>query len=177
MRTVCFVSSAAPNAGRCSTRRGLAADGAGPDVLAVQDVSGDGVVQSCTTNFQQWSPEMPAPYSVAVVAIEEDDRIRVTTNIVGCDPEDVHIGMPVHIAFEQVEDVWLPLFAPRAGPPRALPDEREDLQRFRSVRPMARVDKFEDDVAVTGIGMSRLGPEADGGSGRAQRRGDRTGRA
>ena len=101
-------------------------------------MSGDGVVQSCTTNFQQWSPDMPAPYSVAVVALEEDHRIRVTTNIVGCDPEDVHVGMPVRVAFEQVEDVWLPLFAPRGGPPAALPDEREDLERFRSVRPMAR---------------------------------------
>ena len=127
------------------------------DLLEVQAVSGDGVVQSCTTNFQQWSPDMPAPYSVAVVALEEDHRIRVTTNIVGCDPEDVHVGLLVRVVFEQVEDVWLPFFTPRGGPAAALPDEREDLERFRTVRPMARLEKFEDHVAVTGIGMSRLG--------------------
>jgi len=127
------------------------------DLLDVQEVSGLGVVQSCTTNFQQWSPDVPTPYSVAVVALEEDHRIRLTTNIVGCDPAEVYLGMPVRVVFEQVEDVWLPMFAPRAGPPAALPDEREDLERFRSVRPMARVEKFEDHVAVSGIGMSRLG--------------------
>src|SRR6516162_5777934 len=61
------------------------------DSLDVQEVSGNGVVQSCTTNFQQWSPDVPVPYSVAVVALDEDDRIRLTTNIVGCAPEDVRI--------------------------------------------------------------------------------------
>jgi uncharacterized protein len=27
-------------------------------------------------------------------------------------PEDVAIGMPVRVVFEQWEDVWLPLFEP-----------------------------------------------------------------
>ena len=127
------------------------------DQLEVREVSGDGVVQSCTTNFQQWSPDMPVPYSVAVVAIEEDPRIRVTTNIVGCDAGDVSVGMRVRVAFEHVEDVWLPMFAPAGGEPAPLPDELDDLERFQSVRPMAHLEKFEDDVAVSGIGMSRLG--------------------
>ena len=127
------------------------------DLLEVREVSGDGVVQSCTTNFQQWSPDMPVPYSVAVVTVVEDDRIRLTTNIVGCEPDAVHVGMPVRVAFEEVEDVWLPLFAPRGGPLQVLADERSEFDRMRSVRPMARLEKFEDDVAVSGIGMSRLG--------------------
>jgi len=29
----------------------------------------------------------------AIVAIEEDDRVRLTTNIVNCDPADVHVGV------------------------------------------------------------------------------------
>ena len=37
-------------------------------------VSGRGVVQSHTTNVQQWSAEYPPPYVVAVVAIDEDPR-------------------------------------------------------------------------------------------------------
>lgn len=127
------------------------------DLLEVREVSGDGVVQSCTTNFQQWSPDMPVPYSVAVVTVVEDDRIRLTTNIVGCEPDAVHVGMPVRVAFEEVEDVWLPLFAPRGGPLQVLADERSEFDRMRSVRSMARLEKFEDDVAVSGIGMSRLG--------------------
>ena len=125
--------------------------------LGVQEVSGDGVVQSYTTNFQQWSPDFSVPYSVAVVAMDEDQRIHLTTNIVGCEPADVHIGMRVRVTFEHVDDVWLPLFEPSGPGPAELADECAELERVRSVRPMVRAEKFEDDVAVTGIGMSRLG--------------------
>ena len=35
------------------------------------------------------------------------------TNIVGCSPEDVSVGMPVQVTFEPVSDeVSLPLFKP-----------------------------------------------------------------
>jgi acetyl-CoA acetyltransferase/uncharacterized OB-fold protein len=129
----------------------------GFDHLDFREVSGRGVVQSRTTNHQQWSADFPVPYSVAVVAIDEDPRIRLTTNIVGCDPDDVHVGMPVRVVFEQADDVFLPLFEPTGEPDAPLPDEAADLARNRSVRPMARHDKFEDRVAVTGIGMSRFG--------------------
>jgi acetyl-CoA acetyltransferase/uncharacterized OB-fold protein len=129
----------------------------GFDHLDFREVAGRGVVQSHTTNHQQWSADFPVPYSVAVVAIDEDPRIRVTTNVVGCDPDEVHIGMRVRVVFEQADDVFLPLFEPAGEPDAALPDEREELARIRSVRPMARPDKFEDRAAVTGIGMSRFG--------------------
>ena len=131
--------------------------GCGGDELDVRAVSGRGVVQSHTTNVQQWSADRPLPYVAAVVAIDEDPHIRLTTNIVGCDPDAVQVGLPVRVVFEQVEDVHLPLFEPTGEPPVALPDERAELERIRSVRPMARRDKFEDRVAVTGVGMSRIG--------------------
>jgi uncharacterized OB-fold protein len=40
--------------------------------------------------------------------------LRITTNIVGCDSEEVKIGMPVKVIFEAHEDeeVWIPLFTP-----------------------------------------------------------------
>jgi acetyl-CoA acetyltransferase/uncharacterized OB-fold protein len=131
----------------------------GSDRLEVRVVSGRGVVQSHTTNCQQWSADFPTPYSVAVVAIDEDPRVRLTTNIVGCDPDDVHIGMRVQVVFAQVaDDVWLPRFEPIADAPLAdLPEEHAELARIRSIRPMPRLDKFEERAAITGIGMSRLG--------------------
>jgi uncharacterized OB-fold protein len=49
---------------------------------------------------------------IAIVEIEEEPAVRLTTNIVGCSPDDVHIGLPVHVVFEQYDDVWLPLFQP-----------------------------------------------------------------
>ena len=51
---------------------------------------------------------------VAQVAIAEDPRVRLTTNIVDCDPDDLELGQTVEVVFEQIEDVWLPLFRPTA---------------------------------------------------------------
>jgi acetyl-CoA acetyltransferase len=115
------------------------------------------VVQSHTTNYQPWSPDDVGPYSVAVVALDDDPGVRVTTNIVGCDPEQVRVGMRVKVVFDEIEDIWLPRFAPVDEPDAELPDEHAELARIRSVRPMASPDKFEDRVAVTGIGMSQIG--------------------
>ena len=67
----------------------------GGDELDTQAVSGRGTVQSHTTNVQQWSADYPPPFVVAVVAIDEDPRVRLTTNIVGCEPETVQVGMRV----------------------------------------------------------------------------------
>lgn len=77
-------------------------------------VSGDAVVHTFTINHQRWQPDVEVPYVVAIVELPEQDGLRLTTNIVGCAPEDVTIGMPVRVTFEQVEDVFLPLFRPVA---------------------------------------------------------------
>ena len=51
------------------------------------------------------------------MTIAEQDDVRLTTNIVNCEPADVTIGMPVRVVFEQREDVWLPLFEPEPRRP------------------------------------------------------------
>jgi uncharacterized OB-fold protein len=73
-------------------------------------VSGRGTVTSFTINHQAWAPDLPVPYVVAIVELVERAGLRFVTNIVGGKPGDVRIGMPVRVTFEQVEDVWLPLF-------------------------------------------------------------------
>lgn len=75
-------------------------------------VSGRGVVTSCTVNHKQWLPDLPVPYVLALVSLEEQDDVRLAANIVDCDPDSVHIGMAVEVRFEPVQDVWVPLFAP-----------------------------------------------------------------
>ena len=85
-------------------------------------VSGRATVAGFTVNHQQWLPRFPPPYVVAVVAIAEDPSTRLTTNIVGCEPDEVTIGMAVRVAFEQHDDFWIPLFEPdpeAAGPDRS----------------------------------------------------------
>lgn len=84
--------------------------------LAVEPVSGQATVTTFTVNHQPWMPGPELPYVVAIVEIVEDPSVRLTTNIVGCPPDGVSIGMPVRVVFEHHRDdegdVWLPLFAP-----------------------------------------------------------------
>lgn len=73
-------------------------------------VSGRGRVAAFTINRQAWIPELAEPYVVAIVELEEQEGLRFLSNIVGCDPETVEVGLPVKVVFEHVEDVWIPLF-------------------------------------------------------------------
>lgn len=73
-------------------------------------VSGRGRVLGFSINHQAWLPDLPVPYVVAIVELNEQKDLRLTTNIVNCAVDDVTIGMPVRVVFEQHEDVWLPLF-------------------------------------------------------------------
>lgn len=85
-------------------------------------VSGRATVHAFTVNHQPWYPGLDPPYVVAIVTIEEQEELRLTTNVVGCEPGDVHVGMPVVVTFEEYPDpdgpVWLPMFRP-VSPGRA----------------------------------------------------------
>ncbi len=83
--------------------------------LAVEAVSGRAELLTYTVNHQPWLPGFPPPYVVAIVAIEEQPSLRITTNLVHCEHDEVEIGMPVRVVFEACEDVWLPLFEPAGG--------------------------------------------------------------
>ncbi|MER6956313.1 OB-fold domain-containing protein [Streptomyces sp. NPDC000618] len=124
--------------------------------VALAPVSGKAVVVGFSVNHQAWLPSFPPPYVVAVVALVEDDRARLTTDIVGCATDDVYVGMPVRVRFAQQQDVYLPLFEPdpTAEGPGPLPEPR-DIRA--AVRPMASPRKYEDRVALTGVGQSRVG--------------------
>ena len=80
--------------------------------LAVEAVSGRATVLTFTLNHQQWVPSPDHPYAIAIVELEEQEGLRLTTNVVHCAAEDVRIGMPVQVVFDQYEDVGIPLFEP-----------------------------------------------------------------
>lgn len=77
--------------------------------------SGLATIETYTLNYRAWGPGMEVPYVIAVVVLDEQPGLRMTTNIVGMPPEDVRIGMRVRVTFEQDEGVWLPMFAPIAA--------------------------------------------------------------
>jgi len=123
--------------------------------VAMAPVSGQAVVAGFTVNEHQWLPDFPPPYVVAVVALDEDPSVRLTTNIVGYEPDEVTIGMRVRVVFEQQGDFWLPLFEPVPGAgPGPVPEPRDVTA---GLRPMAAAAKFEDRVALTGVGNSKIG--------------------
>ncbi|MGI5460391.1 thiolase C-terminal domain-containing protein [Streptomyces sp. CA-249302] len=128
--------------------------------LGVRAVSGYATLIGFTVSHRFKAPGLPSPYVVAQVALEDDPRIRLTTNTVECEPEQLALGMRMEVVFEQAREVWLPLFRPTAeqGEPAPLPaDEVEPEQVGRHVRPMLTTEKFEDKVALTGVGASPIG--------------------
>jgi uncharacterized OB-fold protein len=80
--------------------------------ISPEAVSGYGRVHTYTVNHKAWYPGLEPPYVVAIVELPEQEGLRLTTNIVGCAPADVHVGMAVRVTFDRYDDVWLPLFAP-----------------------------------------------------------------
>ncbi len=83
------------------------------DRLAPEPVSGRGEVHSFTINHQPWDGGTE-PYAIVIVSFPEQDDLRMTSNLVGCPVDDVRIGLPVQVVFEQHDDVWFPLFEPAA---------------------------------------------------------------
>lgn len=73
---------------------------------------GTGLVLTYTVNRKQWTQRLQVPYVIAVVGLDDEPGLRVTSRLVDVDPEMVIAGMRVTVRFEQVEDVWLPLFHP-----------------------------------------------------------------
>jgi uncharacterized protein len=76
-------------------------------------VSGRGRVESFSINYQQWIPGSE-PYVIAWVSLEEQPSVRLSTNLIDVEAEDVYIGMEVKVEFEEIENVFIPLFRPVA---------------------------------------------------------------
>lgn len=77
--------------------------------LEWERVSGDGEVYSFVVFRHQYKPDWPVPYTVALIALAEGPTL--ISNVVGCPPEDVHVGMPVSVVFED----GIPRFEPRGA--------------------------------------------------------------
>jgi uncharacterized protein len=86
--------------------------------LAPTEVSGRGKLATFTIPMQPYDAfyMSQVPYVLAVVELEEQENLKVVTNIVDCAEEDVTIDMPVEVTFREVAPgVTLPLFRPSTG--------------------------------------------------------------
>lgn len=117
-------------------------------------VSGRGRIISFTENHHTWIEGHPPPYIISLVAVEEDESIRLTCNLLLGEGETPQIGAAVAARFVEIQDVWLPVFAlvpeartrpPECSPPMCAPA----LQKIGK--------KFEDSAILSGVGVSKIG--------------------
>jgi uncharacterized OB-fold protein len=78
------------------------------------EASGRGTVYSFVVNHY---PQVPAfDYPLAVGLIELEEGTRLVSDIIGIDPADIVVGLPVQVEFVDLDDeLTLPLFTPRKG--------------------------------------------------------------
>lgn len=75
--------------------------------------SGRGKVYTFTVTYQNQSAGFRENLPYVMAYVELDEGVRMLTNIVGCKPEEVKIGMPVEVTFEDATPkISIPLFKP-----------------------------------------------------------------
>lgn len=88
--------------------------------LEWRKVSGRGTVYTFTVAHRPPHPVFAEQCPLVIAVVELEEGPRMISNVVGCDPADVEVGMAVRVSFEQIDDsdVALPVFAPVAVPTR-----------------------------------------------------------
>jgi len=75
-----------------------------------QESSGSGTVYSWSTVWRPQTAAFRTPYVVSI--IELDEGFYLMSNVVGCQRDEIHLGMPVQVVFHEVDGFTLPYFAP-----------------------------------------------------------------
>jgi uncharacterized OB-fold protein len=80
------------------------------DEVDWEEASGRATLYTFTIVRRNDLPPFPdrVPYVAAVVDLEEGPRMM--TNVEGCDPDDVEIGMDLVVAFRDEDDFAIPVF-------------------------------------------------------------------
>jgi hypothetical protein len=79
-------------------------------------VSGRGMVFTYAVVRRAFLPELAAhvPYTVVVVTLDDAPGVRLVSNLVGTAPEEVRVGLPVAVVFDDVgPDTTVPRFGVR----------------------------------------------------------------
>ena len=85
------------------------------ETLQWDKATGGGEIYSYTV---VWRPQIAAfdvPYVVAIVELDEGPYLL--TNVIGCDPQTVAVGMAVEVVFEARGDSCLPMVRPTTDRP------------------------------------------------------------
>jgi uncharacterized OB-fold protein len=81
-----------------------------------QPISGRGEVYTYTVVHRPIAAGQPLPTVIAVIALEGSGGLRMLSNVVGADPGEIAIGMPVELVWEDMgPELAIPRFRPRAA--------------------------------------------------------------
>ena len=83
--------------------------------LAPVQVSGRATLYSYTITMKPWHPFWvdKVPYVLATVELEEQEGLKMLTNLVECRHDSIEVGMPLEVTFRKVsEELTLPFFKP-----------------------------------------------------------------
>jgi uncharacterized OB-fold protein len=72
--------------------------------LRVERSAGRGVIYSFTTMYRAGHPGFADDVPYTVVLVDLDEGVRVIGDLVGSEPEEVRIGLPVEVIFDDVTD-------------------------------------------------------------------------
>jgi uncharacterized OB-fold protein len=78
-----------------------------------QPVSGRGEVHAFTVDRIGHDPALAPQVPLAIAVVELEEGPRMTANIVGCEPEEIRVGQPLEVCFEDVDEHTLVHFRPR----------------------------------------------------------------
>jgi hypothetical protein len=78
-----------------------------------QEVPGRGEVYTYTTAHRPIAAGQELPFVIAVVALEGAGGVRILSNVVDVAPDQLEIGMPVEVVWEDMSaDLAIPRFRP-----------------------------------------------------------------
>jgi uncharacterized protein len=82
--------------------------------LMPRDVSGRGTLYAFATVNQAFHVGFvdDVPYVVGYVDLDEEPGVQIITNIVGASPDELKIGMPLEVVFDDRNEYSLPQFRP-----------------------------------------------------------------
>lgn len=81
--------------------------------LEFTSASGRGEVYAFSVMHRPGNPTMKDKIPYVVALIDIDEGVRLMSNVVGCEPGEVQVGMQVQVTWEELSDGRaLPLFEP-----------------------------------------------------------------
>lgn len=77
-----------------------------------EPVSGRGEVYAFTVDRAGHDPMQASRMPLVIAAVGLAEGPRMTANIVGCDPGDVHVGLAVEASYEDLDEITVVHFRP-----------------------------------------------------------------